>query len=150
MASGSYSPLPHCPDPALVWIRQSIDCKMIEQATDKVDAIHLAAEVGRLDIVSLVLALLAILLGFSALIGYWAIRSAAIAASREEASMIAKKVAEQEAVPEARRATIEWLQSQGIDWSRVIPRSGDGQPDGGQQLADAFGEENGNVPGDGK
>ena len=110
---------------------------MVAAAEGKADAIHLAAEVGRLDVVSLILALLAIILGFGAIAGFWMIRSAATKAAAD----MAKKVAEEEAVPEARRATIEWLQAQGIDWSRIAPQPSDKPDETGQAFANAMNQD---------
>lgn len=57
--------------------------EIIILARDQADAIGLAVEIGRLDIVSLILAMFGLLTGFTALIGFWAIRREAIAKAKE-------------------------------------------------------------------
>lgn len=90
-------PLPQCPDPALVWIEQSVDCRMVAQAAQSVDAVHMAAELGRLDLVSVLLATLGIFLAVAAVGGFWVIRGAALHAARETARDESQRYLDREA-----------------------------------------------------
>lgn len=110
---------------------------MAAEAKDHVDAIHLAAEVGRLDVISFILGALTIVLAIGALLGFWVIRGAAMSAAKEEA----KRVAEQEAVPEARRAATSWFQSQGIDWQKLATLAPLDKASNDQSFADALSED---------
>jgi len=68
---GTYVPLPQCPDRAVFWIKQTVECPMIERAAQKTDAIHLAAEIGRLDQLSIVIALLSLAIVIATILGFW-------------------------------------------------------------------------------
>ena len=57
----------------------------LSQAHEHGDAIGVAAQIGRLDIVSIVLGLFGLLLGIAAFVGFWMIRRAAIEAAKDEA-----------------------------------------------------------------
>lgn len=105
MAKYNYD-YPMCPDQAAVWIKQSVDCKMIDFAENKTDAIHLAAEVGRLDIVSLIFAMFAIMLGVAAFIGFQHIRYVSKEIAKETSEkMVIENVAA--LLPDAVRKEIE-------------------------------------------
>jgi hypothetical protein len=82
---------------------QNVDCKIIAEAVNKADAIQLAAELGRLDIVSILLACFGILLAIFAVGGFWLIRGAAINAAKNEARLIAREEAQSIAKEEAKR-----------------------------------------------
>ena len=146
---GKYFPLPQCPDPAVIWIKQSVDCRLIDQATQATDAIHLAAQVGRLDVVSAVLALFGLLIGLAAIFGFIEVRNRAKEAATEVAKSVAREVAREEGIPEARRAALDWLQSSGIDWQKLAALAPVSE-DGDQRFADALNdEENANGNGTG-
>lgn len=57
------------------------------------DSIQLASEMGRLDIVSLVLGIFGLVIGIVAICGFWMIRGAAIGAAKAEAKKVVYDVA---------------------------------------------------------
>lgn len=59
--------------------------EIVTQNPNVIDGIQLASEMGRLDIVSLVLGLLTLILGLVALCGFWMIRGSALEAACEAA-----------------------------------------------------------------
>lgn len=81
---GVYHPLPQCPDPALIWIRQAVDCKMAEKAASAVDGIHLAAEVGRLDVLSIVITLFSLAIAVATILGFWFYRGVVDQRAKQE------------------------------------------------------------------
>ena len=142
---GVYEALPLCPDPAVVWLNQTVHCPMIQQAMQSADAIHLAAEVGRLDIVSLILAGFGMLIAILAVAAFFEIRSKAKQIATEEARIAATRAAREAARPEAARVTVEWLEQSGIDWQKLAALAPVARQSS-QDFADALndgGEENG-------
>lgn len=75
------------------------------------DAWHMAVQLGRLDVISALLAMLGILIGLFALIGFGYIRVRSEVVAREEACKVARKVA----LEEAAKAVKEWREN-------VLPR----------------------------
>jgi len=57
---------------------------MFAKALETPDALQVAAQIGRLDVIMLILAVLAILVASSALVGFWLVRQAAISAAERE------------------------------------------------------------------
>lgn len=72
-----------------VWNAPSINIEgcsaHTEQPSHAPDAIAYAGQIGRLDIISLVLGLLALTIGIGSIGGFWMIRSAAVRAAEKEA-----------------------------------------------------------------
>ncbi|MEQ8283763.1 MAG: hypothetical protein RIC04_06615 [Parvibaculum sp.] len=72
-----------------VWNAPSINIETCSahtaQPVQTPDAIAYAGQIGRLDIVSLVLGLVALAIGIGSIGGFWMIRSAAVRAAEEEA-----------------------------------------------------------------
>ncbi|WP_127598712.1 hypothetical protein [Nitratireductor alexandrii] len=81
---GTYIPLPQCPDPALVWVKQSVDCRVTDQAANATDAIHLAAQVGRLDVLSLMIGLLSLAIVVATILGFWFYRGVVDQRAKDE------------------------------------------------------------------
>jgi len=51
--------------------------ELLSKLSERADAVQLAGELGRLDVVTAVLAVLAIMLGFGSIAGFWMLRGAA-------------------------------------------------------------------------
>ena len=75
------------PTDVLEWCRSAP--QIVERAYQHSDAISLAAEVGRLDVLSVILGSFGLLLGFAALVGFWLVRREAIAKAKETAEAAA-------------------------------------------------------------
>jgi hypothetical protein len=88
LASTGYETYPKCPLTGWPPIEQVVDCKHIQAASEYADAIHMAAQLGRLDYLTAVLAALTIVLALGA-IGWGAI-------VWWRASYLAKTTAEEE------------------------------------------------------
>lgn len=58
---------------------------LLERALDNPDAIQVAMEIGRLDVISILITVLGIFLGVTALVGSWMIRREALAVAQEAA-----------------------------------------------------------------
>jgi hypothetical protein len=82
---GVYCPLPKCPDRPLIGLNQVIDCGLIEASERKSDAIHLAAEIGRLDVLSILIAVFAISITIATIIGFWFYRNVVDERAKKEA-----------------------------------------------------------------
>lgn len=67
----SYAPLPVCPDRPLIAWYQSVSSELAGAASGNADAIHMAAQLGRLDIVSISLTMLAIAIAIATILGFW-------------------------------------------------------------------------------
>ncbi|MDR7220933.1 hypothetical protein [Aminobacter aminovorans] len=57
---------------------------MIEQAADKADAIHLAAEVGRLDVLSIAITLFSLAIAVATILGFWFYRGVVDQRAKQE------------------------------------------------------------------
>jgi hypothetical protein len=69
------------------WLALKVPASHIQQALESPDAIHLAGELGRLDVVSIFLAGLGIFIGIVALGGFWMVRRAAMNSAGEAAKV---------------------------------------------------------------
>lgn len=72
------------------------------RATGSVDALDVAAQLGRFDLVSMFLGIIALLIGVIAVSGFWMIRGAAMRAAEVAAKIEAKEQAEKVAERVAR------------------------------------------------
>ncbi|MEM5500762.1 hypothetical protein WNY59_04075 [Ahrensia kielensis] len=79
----------------------------------------LAVQLGRLDFLNSILAILAVIIGLSAVLGIVEVRKGAEMKAEDAAKSVAKETAEKEAPIEARRATEDWIEAQGIDWQKL-------------------------------
>lgn len=92
--------------------------EIITHNPNVVDGVQLASELGRLDIVSLILGLFALILGVVAFCGFWMIKGAAIEAAREAARLEINKKAP-EMFYEAGKLSGEGNQQSMVNFSEV-------------------------------
>ena len=69
------------------------NCNDLKDLENVVDAISYASQLGRLDVVSLILALLGIVLGFGAIAGFMHIKESSHAIAKATSKKVAEKVA---------------------------------------------------------
>ncbi|GEM_PF-2745237 len=112
-AQAGYQVLPQCPDKPLIRLYETVSCPLIEKSQDFVDSVHMAAQIGRLDLVTVVLAVLTIVLAFAA-IGWGSIvwRQATFIAKKtaeDETETYVGKYLQEDGEATITRAVVEWL-----------------------------------------
>lgn len=90
----SYTPLPVCPDRPLIAWCQTISLDLAEAAEGKVDSIHMAAELGRLDLVSIALTMLAVAIAIATVFGFWFYGRVVESAAKRETTALLPHVVE--------------------------------------------------------
>jgi hypothetical protein len=69
--NATYIPPPTCPDRPILALYQQVPSSLVTAAEGKADAIHMAAELGRLDVVSISLTMLATAIAIATVLGFW-------------------------------------------------------------------------------
>ncbi|MBX3582536.1 MAG: hypothetical protein KF810_11615 [Rhizobiaceae bacterium] len=87
-ASNLVDPLPQCPDLPLIRLYETVECGFVSEAGKYTDAIHMAAQLGRLDAVTTLIAVIGLALALGAF-GWGAV-------VWRHASAIARETAEKE------------------------------------------------------
>ncbi|ANL52884.1 hypothetical protein [Rhizobium phaseoli] len=114
------------------------------ETTKSSDALHVAVQLGRFDMISIFFAGVSILIGIAAIFGFAEVRSRsekrAEEAAKPIAAQIARSVAENEIRPEANRLIEDWFERKGIDVSKLPKRESESaaSEDINQNIADAF------------
>jgi hypothetical protein len=89
--NGAYQPLPQCPDIPLMRLYQAVEPGAVDAAKNSVDAIHLAGQLGRLDLVAVLLAVFGLVAIFGGLFGLGYVRGQTYAIAKAEAERIAEE-----------------------------------------------------------
>lgn len=121
-----------------------VDPALYEAVKDQksVDAMHVASQLGRFDMVSLILSMIGIFISLAAIFAFIEVRSRSVRVAAEtaerEAARVAQEVAELQIRPEASRIIEEFFDRKGIDLNKLPTKSGTMSQDAGGDIASAL------------
>lgn len=106
-----------------------VDPALYDAVVDQksLDAMHVAAQLGRFDMASMVLAMIGIFISLAAIFAFLEVRSRSVRVAEESAraeakivaERVAKEAAEQSMKPVANRIVEEFFDNRGIDFNKL-------------------------------